>query len=442
MRLLLRPNSFAEESASRWRQPAAWLRRQKLSRNYWIFFSAAFFFDAGFSVYFFLFNLYLLDFHFSDRSIGLIGGALTLGSLVGTVPAGFLAGKIGLRPLLAICFASASLLNALRTVWMWESAQIVLAFLAGVAMCMWGVCFLPAVARLTTEKTRTSAFSLIFSVSIGTSILGGIVCGYLPLWFKAAGIALQAAEIKRLILLGACGIALISFLPLMYLRIPAQSQEQADGIPRTSERWFHMLSQNSFLTRFLPLMALWAAVLAAFTPFANIYLSRELHVPLARIGLIFSATQALQLSMGLLVPVIVRALGLIHGIVATQLIAALALIAMANSRNGALAIAPYLLFSAAQWASSPVLYNLLMNETPDTQRSMAAAMALSLNAFAATIATSGAGTLFTRFGYKPVLLGIAAVALVAAMLFRILISPRRPVASAVLAVECLEDGNK
>lgn len=442
MHVMLRPDACAEESVSRWRRPSAWLRKQTLSRNFWIFFSAAFFFDAGFSVYFFLFNLYLLDFRFSDRSIGLISGALMLGSLVGTLPAGLLAQKVGLRPLLAICFATASLLNGLRVVWMWEAAQIVLAFLAGIAMCMWGVCFLPAVARLTTEKNRTSAFSLIFSVSIGTSILGGVVSGYLPLWFKAAGIALQAAEIKRLILLVACGIALMSFLPLLYLRIPAHSREETDGIPRTHKRWFHVLSHDPFLVRFLPLMALWAAVLAAFTPFANIYLSRELHVPLARIGLIFSATQALQLCMGLLVPMIVRALGLIHGIVTTQLIAGLALTAMAVAGNGSLAIALYLLFSAAQWASSPVLYNLLMNETPDPQRSTAAAMALFSNAFAATLATSGAGTLFTRFGYKPVLFGIAGVALVAAMLFRILIAPRPSVTSAAIAVACLEEGQR
>lgn len=442
MQVALQPNSCAEESASGWRHPSAWLREQRLSRNFWIFFLAAFFFDAGFSVYFFLFNLYLLDFHFSDRSIGLIGGAFTLGSVVGTLPAGFLAQKIGLRALLAICFAAASLLNGLRVVWMLESAQIVLGFLAGVAMCMWGVCFLPAVARLTTEKARTSAFSLIFSVSIGTSILGGIVSGYLPLWLKAAGIAMQAAEIKRLVLLGACGIALTSFLPLLYLHIPAQSQGEADGNPRTSKRWFHVLLHDPFLLRFLPLMALWAAVLAAFTPFANVYLSRELHIQLARVGLIFSATQALQFCMGLLVPLIVRVLGLVHGIVATQLIAALALIAMALSGSGSVAIALYLVFSAAQWASSPVLYNLLMNETSDRQRSTAAAMALFLNAFAATVATSGAGILFNRFGYKPVLLGIAGVAVVAAMLFRILIPPHRPVTSPAIAVACLEDVNR
>ena len=67
-------------------------------------------------------------------------------------------------------------------------------------------------------------------------------------------------------------------------------------------------------------MALWAAVLAAFTPFANVYLSRDLHIPLSQIGLIFSAAQIVQLCMGLLTPLVFRGLGLVNGIVATQIV--------------------------------------------------------------------------------------------------------------------------
>ncbi len=66
----------------------------------------------------------------------------------------------------------------------------------------------------------------------------------------------------------------------------------------------------------------------------------------------------------------------------------------------------YLTFSAAQWMSAPGLYNLLMNETPDKERSTAAAMTLFCNALAGSAATAGAGILFAHFGYPPVLLGI------------------------------------
>jgi hypothetical protein len=72
------------------RTPMAWIRSQSLGRQYWMFFAVAFFFDAGFAVYFFLFNLFLLDAHAAERTIGLINGAFTLGSTLTILPAGFL----------------------------------------------------------------------------------------------------------------------------------------------------------------------------------------------------------------------------------------------------------------------------------------------------------------------------------------------------------------
>jgi MFS family permease len=414
-----------------WRNPAAWLRRQKLSSEYWTFFAAAFFFDAGFGVYFFLFNLYLLDYRFNERAIGLIGGAFTLGSVLATLPAGVLARKIPIRPLLVACFVASSALNGCRAVWMWEPAQICLAFLAGAAMCMWGICFLPAVARLTTAENRTSAFSLIFTVSIGTAILGGLISGYLPQWLQNAGFFLQAAEVKRGILLASCAIALAGLFAILRLRIPATSTDICcDGIVTRPEsasaslpfrRWLHRFGVTPFLVRFLPVMALWSAVLAAFNPFANLYLSRDLHMPLARIGVIFSTTQLVQLCLGLVTPVVFRIVGLARGILLTQSIAAVTLACMALVKHETLAVALYIGFSAAQWICSPGLYNLLMNKTPDKDRSTASAATLFCNALAGAGATAGTGILFTRFGYPHVLLGIAAVAFATAMLFGIVV---------------------
>lgn len=421
---LAQPRSTAEPQSRGWRSPARWLEAQDLGRGYWVFFSSAFFFDAGFATYFFLFNLYLLDYHFNERSIGLIGGALTFGTLLGTLPAGVLAQRLGLRSLLFFCFISAPLLNALRALWIWEPAQIAIAFLAGLAMCIWGVCYLPAIARLTGEKNRTAAYSLTFASSIGTSVLGGIVCGYLPRWLAAAGFTLPPARVKLLILLAACGIALAALLPLAFLRIPSRRAE-GDVETGSARRWAGLLQIHPFLRRYLPLMAVWSAVLAAFTPFANVYLQRELHIPLSRIGLIFSVTQIVQLGMGLLTPLIVRATSLMHSIVGMQIAAAVSLGCMAVAWSSTLAIALYLAFAAAQWMCTPGLYNLLMNETPDEQRSAAAAMTLFCNALAGSIATAGTGALITRLGYKPVLLGIAAIALVTALLFHLLIVPQQ-----------------
>ena len=427
MQLLMDTGKSAGNAASFWRSPGSWLREKSLGRSFWVFFTAAFFFDAGFSVYFFLFNLYLLDYHFNERMIGWVNGALTLGSVVGTLPAGAFARRFGLRPLLMLCFLAAPLAGVMRALWVWEPAQVALAFLGGLAMCTWGVSFLPAVARLTTERNRTSAFSLIFSVSIGTSALGGIICGYLPRWLELSGVAMRAAEVKRLILLASCGIALVGLVAVLRLRLPAPAAEDQITQVEAIGSWLRVCKFTPFLTRFLPLMALWSAVIAAFAPFANVYLSRDLHVPLVRIGLIFSIVQAVQLCMGLLTPLVVRGLGLVKSIVVMQASAAVALSLMALAHAPGLAICLYLTFSAAQWMSSPGLYNLLMTETADEERSPVAAMTLFCNALAGAGATALAGVLFTNFGYRPVLLGIAALAFTLAIVFRVVIRlPERP----------------
>ena len=398
---------------------AAWLLNKKLSKGFWVFFAVAFFFDFGFAVYFFLFNLYLLDLHFNERTIGLVGGALTLGSVVGTLPAGWLARKTGLRPLLALCLIAAPLMGVARTLLAWESAQIVMAFLAGLAMCLWGVCFLPTLARLTTEENRASAFSLIFSVSIGSSALGSVVCGYLPQWLSTAGIAMQAVEVKRLILIACCGLAFVGLIPLLRLRIPApesdsRSQNNTSGKSR---------KLSPFLLRFLPTMALWTAVLAAFTPFASVYLAKDLHISMARIGLVFSASQLIQLCVGLLTPWVFRRLGLVNGIVATQVATAAMVGCLAATQQWGVAVALFLGFSAAQWMSSPGLYNLLMSKVPDEERSSAAAMTMFCNALFQSCATAVTGILLAYFGYPRVLLGIAALAMTAALLFKFLVAP-------------------
>jgi MFS family permease len=425
MELPLNAENSPDGGLSFWSNPTAWVREQKLSRGYWTFFASAFFFDTGFCIYVFLFNLYLLDLHFNERAIGWIGGAITLGSVLGTLPAGALSRKLGIRPLLITCFLLSTSLSALRVVLTSELAQIATAFLAGLAMSSWGVCFLPAIARLTTKKNRTAAFSLICSAGIISTALGGVVCGYLPHWLRMAGFNLSPAMVKRLILLASCGIALIGIIPALRLQFsgsaPEDAEEKSEGL---SGGWFRGWKLDSFLLRYLPCMALWSAVLAAFNPFANVYLERNLHVPMLRIGLIFSVVQVLQFIMGLVAPLILRALGLTRGIVVLQTSAAVTLAVLALARSGSIAIGVYIIFSAAQWMSMPGLLNLLMNETPDHRRGTASAMMLFCNALMSSAATAAAGVLFTRFGYPPVLVGIALLALIVALLFGLVVAPR------------------
>lgn len=404
-----------------WHDPRGWLREKNFSGAYWTFFNLAFFYDTGFAIYFFLFNLYLLDFHFDERAIGLINGALTLGLLVGTLPVGALGRRFGPRPVLLFCFTVPPLLNVGRALFMSEPAQIAFAFLAGMSMCSWTVTFLPAVSRLTTEANRTAAISLIFSIGVGSSALGAALCGYLPQWLALAGFHLAPWAVKRLILVASCAVAACGLPFVLRLRMPPATEPPSPPRPPARFAWLRNFQVSAFAWKFLLCMALWSAILAAFTPFANVWLSRDLHIPLARIGLIFSVAQFLQLASGLLVPVVMRAFGMLNGILATQLAAAVTLATMASVGHPSLAIAFYLAFAAAQWMSSPGLYTLLMNETPDQERSSAAAMTMFANSLVSAGATAAAGILFTQFGYSRVLLALAVSAVVVAVLCRVLL---------------------
>jgi MFS family permease len=418
------PAPLCDEKAIRFlKNPAAWLRRKKLSQGFWVVFAAAFFFDFGILIYVFMFNLYLLDLQFNDRSIGLVNGAAMLGSVAGTLPAGLLARKIGIRPVLIACFVIAPLLCVLRAMATGEAWQIILGFLSGLAMCSWGVCLLPAVARTTTEANRASAFSLIFSAGVGTGIFGGVVCGYLPQWLNRAGFGMQPIEVKRLILFASSGIAALGLLAALRLRLPPLQAGMPIGTLAENRTWRRFLRVDRFLFRFLPAMALWTVVVTSFTPFANVYLSRDLHVPLLRIGLVFSAAQVTQLCVTLLSPMVFRILGTVKGVVATQLLTAVALGFLAGTQNAQVAVVLYLVFFGMQWMSSPGLYNLLMSKVSEEEQTNASSMALFCNALVGAASTAGAGALFLRFGYPHVLTGIAVLAVVAALLFWSLVGP-------------------
>ncbi len=145
-----------------------------------MFFVVALCFDFGFAMFLFLYNLLLLDIGFNERQLGFIAGAMTLGSMVGTIPIGMLAQRMGLRRVLSGGFLVTPLISALRTFVANEYTQVGLAFVTGTFLCIWAVCFSPAAAKLTTEKNRTFAFSLLFSAGIGTGGLGGLIGGFLP----------------------------------------------------------------------------------------------------------------------------------------------------------------------------------------------------------------------------------------------------------------------
>lgn len=394
--------------------------------TFWVFFTASLFFSFGFSIFFFLFNLYLLDFGLTERSLGLIGSFMAAGALVGTIPMGMLASRFGLRWALAGGLLLTVFFSVLRTCILWQPAQLALAFFAGLTLCSWAVCLSPAVAGLTTEQQRPFAFSLMFASGIGVVGLGSLVGGRLPGWLRAGWLRelsafppLSSPHANRAALLIACMIAALALLPIS--RLPLRIAAPHAGLPRLS---------NPFLRRFLPAMAVWGLVTGSFAPFANVYFVHHLGLSLESTGSVFSLSQLVQFVAVLSAPLLFRRAGLPLGIMLTQLATAAALACLAGTHTAAYAVWIYWGYMAVQCMNEPGIYSLLMDSVPVQEHNGASASTFFVSSLSQLVASTATGVTLVRFGYSSVLAVIAGLALVAAILFR-----RLPAARKILADE-------
>jgi MFS family permease len=387
--------------------------------QFWLFFSASVFFSFGFSIFFFLFNLYLLGFHLNERSIGLISGFMAFGSILGTIPAGMCAERFGIRNTLVSGLLCTVVFSLLRIWFLAQPAQLALAVLTGMTLCCWAVCLSPTVASLTREQDRPFAFSLVFSSGIGVAALAALVAGQLPGWFRHLPHPLSAIQASRLTLEFACGAAALSIVPLLRLRLPGAA-------PRVRLSKIFWLS-NPFLRRFLPAMAVWALVTGSFPPFANVYFVHHMGLSLEKMGFVFSLAQLVQFLAVLCAPLLFRRTGLVRGVILTQIATAAALASLAFLHPGphgaARAAWVYAAYMAVQYMNEPGIFSLLMDRIPLSQRSSASASTFFVTSACQAVASASVGAAIVRFGYSAVLLGIACLALTATGLFGRLSNP-------------------
>ena len=385
------------------------LRNQaaSFSRDYWIFLSAALCMDLGFVLFFFLFNLYLADLHFNERMIGQIMSCLTLGNVVGTVPAAILARRMGLRRMLQMTFICAPLLCVLRVLIPNMQAQLLLAFATGVALCGWPIGFSPTIARLTNEGNRAIGFSMAFATGIGLGTVAGVSGGFLPQLLRGAFKGAPLIDGIRAVLLLSCAITLAGALPLHFLELKPLSNPVQKRV-----RIFH-----PFLLRFLPGFVLWNIVMGSFPMFGAVFLQNRLGVPLGKLGAVFSVSEAMQFGAVLLAPLLFRRIGTNKGIAIAQVGAACFLALVGFSRSGSFTIVSYLLYFATQFMCEPGIYKMLMDSIPQAEQSSASAVQNICSSICQVGTTAITGACIVRYGYESVLLADAVIALLAALFF-------------------------
>jgi MFS family permease len=385
----------------------SWWATRAPHGQFWLYFSAALLFNFGFSIFFFLFNLYLVGYGFNERSLGITGSLMAVGGICGTIPAGVLAERIGLRWTFTAGIGLTCTVSLLQLATVSMPVQYLLAVLSGFALCSWGVCLPPAVAALTTEAQRPTAFGLTFASGIGVGVLAGVTAGYLPSYMRAVvSIPLINTQAERLVLLLACCIAMAALIPISQITL------------RSSPPRRQMMRLSSpFLRDFFSAMAVWGLVTGAFPPFANVYFVHHLGLSLQAMGSIFSLSQLLQFGAILLSPLLFRALGLAKGIMLTQLTTAGMLLLLAFAHTYMHAAWLYCAYLAAQYMNEPGIYSLLMDRVAASERNAASSYTSLIGSGSRIMASVAVGYTIVHLGYSAVLGGIAALAVVSALLF-------------------------
>lgn len=390
-----------------WHGARFWLSSKRLGRPFWNFFAISFLFDLGLYIFFFLFNLYLLDRGFREDFIGRVASANAIGSIVSCLPSGWLAQRAGLRRALLTCMIGVALIASSLALVPSRHAIVVLSFFLGAASTIWAVAIAPATAQLTNEKNRQLGFSLIFSSGIAVGLLGSMAASRVPGWLTHINRSISVIQAKQATLLMGCAIVAIGAWPAVRLQFVPVPVTGRQAYPR-----------NPALYRFLIVVAVWTLGAGAFVPFYNVYFSQYLHMGLEHIGVVHSISQIFQALAILIAPFILRKYGVVAGIVYMQLATALALGSLAAVHAVSAAIVLYTVYTAFQWMSEPAIYSLLMSTVPPAEQAGASALNFLVISFAQSIATALAGVAFVRFGYPAVLGVTAGIALATAVLFR------------------------
>jgi MFS family permease len=389
---------------------AVWqFRDSGLTLQFWQFIAAACLLNFGAFIFFLIYNLYLLDSGFREDFIGLMNGAFTAGSLAGSLPAGALLQRFGTRRTVQVCSVGIAAVSAFRAIATGSGALIGLAFLGGIAFSIWAVTIAPAIAQLTAARARPAGFSLFFGIAIATGVLGGLAGGRLPDALAEFAAAAAIAP-KQAALLAGCVFSFAAIWPAARLPGVRQARHARPKYPI-----------SPFVRRYLLALAGFNLAVGAFNPFFNTFFARKLSAGTEQIGLVFSAGQVAQVVAMMMAPFVLRKLGLIRGVMATQIATGVALIAVALSSTvwaGAFAYAAY---AACQYMSEPGINTLLMSRVEPDEQSGASSLNF-LAAFSAhAVAAMAAGAALSRFGYQPVIAALAAVVIVSALLFRVLL---------------------
>ena len=372
---------------------------------------------AYFGVQAVIFNLYLLRLGYGPEFIGLLIGVGQLAGALCALPAGLVSTRLGARraiilglTIVAGAWVLMLLVETLPTT-LHMGGFIATQIISWVGGVLFAVSATPFMMSSAAPEERNHAFAMQGAVTGLFGVLGSLVGGSLPGWVAALFDAtLEQPGPYRT----ALWIVPLAYLLAVLALLPTRRAETITAATVVTQPAAPIpLRLLIFFGLLVWLQTLGEGVVRAFF---NVYLDTGLHVPTARIGLIFGIAQVLPIAAALFTPVILAWLGKASTLGWTTLVAGLGLLPIALGAGVAVASVSYFTV-LAMLAILNTARTVFSQEavTEQGRATMSAVVTLGVTLGWSVAAISG-GWVITALGFPALFLGGAITALLAVVL--------------------------
>lgn len=291
-------------------------RPRSFNRNVRSFYLYGLSINAGMTLYWLLYNLYLLRLSYQEDFIGQMASMAPLATALLALPTGVLSDRLGRRPFLI----ASGLLLALSQVGLCLStastALLAFSFVGGVANAFIWVNHVPFLSDNAHPSRRAEAIVVWSAVQIVVRMLLSLVGGFLPgamAWFLGTSTELPEPFRYALFLGAAC--SLVSVVPLLRIRrqpdaapVPERDPDEGED-PRRPRGVFAVVAVTAGMRGFS---------MGLTYPFFNVFFEEELHIGPAAIGAVFFLSHLVGLPFTFSVPALVRRFGATLTILASR----------------------------------------------------------------------------------------------------------------------------
>ncbi|TYB31355.1 MAG: MFS transporter [Candidatus Mcinerneyibacterium aminivorans] len=365
-----------------------------ISKNAKLFLIGGIFNGIGMSVFRLLFNLYLKEAGFGEGNIGTILSARSLGAALIAIPIAILLRRVHAKYILISATFLASIFYGFQIYFDELYLIVIFAFFAHMFFMTYRLVSAPFFMRNSTKKERIYIFSIHSAVFVVSMFIGNLVGGNLPHLFLNTGLTDELVVAYKITLYISIGFTIGSILP--YLKITEKP------LPKIENKLFNEMKKYNWkriikliIPRFLVGMG------AGFIiPFMNLYFRNEFNLGSDRIGLFFSILRIFMFIGMMSAPLISQKIGMIKGIVLTQLLSLPFMLTMALTNHLTLAVGAFFLRTTLMNMNQPMNRNFTMEIMEKDEQPMTHSLTMVAWNLSWMVSAFLGGRIIEQYGFK------------------------------------------